>query len=85
VRPRELGADADEAGLEVDVGRGESEQLGEAHPSVERGRQQRPVAREAGAQGLCDLCLAEDALRARSGPRPLGLLQPSQRIVEDGS
>jgi hypothetical protein len=83
VRPREVGADADEAGLGVNVGPGEGEQLGEAHAGVERGRQQRPVAGEAGAQELCDLCLAEDALGAGSGPRPLGLLQPSQGVVED--
>ena len=68
MRPRELGADADDAGFKVNLGPGEGEQFGEAHAGVESGRQQRSVAREAGAEKLCDLCLAEDALRAGSGP-----------------
>jgi hypothetical protein len=57
--------------LEVNLGPGEGEQFGEAHAGIESGRQQRPVAREAGTEEFCDLCLAEDALRAWSGPWPL--------------
>jgi hypothetical protein len=83
VRPRELGADADEAGFKVNLGPGEGQQFGEAHAGIESGRQQRSVTREAGTEKVCDLCLAEDALRAGSGPWSLGLLQSSQGVVEN--
>jgi hypothetical protein len=74
---RELAADTNQTCLEVDLGPGEAEQLRQAHPAVERGREQRPVGGQADGEQPRDLLVGQDA---PLGPRPLACQVP-ERIV----
>jgi len=82
VRPRELRAHVDEAGREVDVLPEEAEQLRDAHAAVDGGREQRPVAGQAGGQQPLDVVPAEHPLAAADGMRPLTGLELAHRIVD---
>jgi hypothetical protein len=82
VRPRELRAHVDHAGREVDVLPDQAEQLRDAHPAVDGGGEQRPVARQARGQQPPDLVPAQHPLAPADGVRPLAGLELAHSIVD---
>jgi len=69
VRTRELRAQMEHAGSEVDIRPAQREQLGNPHPGVQSGHDQQPVAGSARRQQADDLVLAVIAAICRR-PRP---------------
>jgi hypothetical protein len=80
---RELVADVDDAGGEVDVVPGEAEHLGQAHTRIRPGEEQRSVAGRAGGEETSELVLGEDALIGAQRMRPLVPLKPMERMRRD--
>ena len=80
---RELVADVDDAGGEVDVVPAEREHFGEAHAGVRPGEKQRLVSARAGGEKTSELGLGEDALIGAQRTRPLVPLKPMERMRRD--
>ena len=76
-------ADVDDLVFEVDVLPGEAEEFAEAHTGVERGDQERLVAREAAGEEAFDLIVVEDALFAALVAWPFVLFEPEYRVATD--
>lgn len=80
---RELVANADDSGVEVEVLPAQPEHLGEAHARVCPGEKQRPIAARAGREQPGELRRSEDALAGAERMRPLVALQPVERVSVD--
>jgi hypothetical protein len=83
VRTRELRAHVDHAGVEVDVAPGQPEQLGDPHPCVERGDDERPPTWRAGREQPSDLIAAEHPLAAALTMGTLAGLELRDRVIHD--
>src|SRR5438093_4680954 len=76
-------ANVDQAGLEVDLGPGQSEQFREAHTGVGGGCEQGPVGGQAGVEEFCDLLMGEHALVAAARAWPFACIESCQGVVVD--
>jgi hypothetical protein len=83
VGARQLRANVNDAGVEVDVVPDEAEHLGNPQARVEHSRDHQPVAWRADREQALDLGAAEHALAATLGPRTLVVLEPLDRVGDD--
>jgi hypothetical protein len=80
---RELMANVDHRGGEIDVMPAQREQLGEAQAGEGSGGEQGPVPLRAGAEQASELALAEHALLALRRVRALVAFEPPERMRAD--
>jgi hypothetical protein len=80
---RELVADMNDAGGEVDFVPTQREHLGEAHAGVEAGCEERPVAAWTGGEEANELGTGESSLLGAQRTRPLVTLEPPKRVRAD--
>ena len=83
MRHRELGADVDQPATEVDVVPHKPQQLGQAHPGVQRRRDERAVRRQATVQQPRDLLASQRTLGMASGSWALVTLELLDRVIRD--